>query len=161
MGANNGWTPAAQQDLLIALVKRTPLKNTDLHELAADMAAKGYKMSWDAIRQHLQKLKKKEGSAIQSGVGSGGEGSSTPAPKTPGRKRAPASKKTTTAPKSGGKRKAKVDDEASDDDIATPSKKTKSEPVDTKTVPKKEDPEDSADGGFAGAYAFDGNNYII
>ncbi|RKU47374.1 hypothetical protein DL546_006619 [Coniochaeta pulveracea] len=50
MGANNGWTPAAQQDLLIALVKRTPLKNTDLHELAADMAAKGYKMSWDAIR---------------------------------------------------------------------------------------------------------------
>jgi hypothetical protein len=81
-------------------------------------------------RQHLQKLKKKEGPAIQTGVGSGGEGSSTPAPKTPARKRAPA-KKTGTATKSAGKRKVK-DEEQSEDDMATPSKKAKTEEPDTK-----------------------------
>jgi hypothetical protein len=50
MGANNTWTPAAQRDLMIAIVKRSTFKTADMHDLEAEMAAKGHKMSWDAIR---------------------------------------------------------------------------------------------------------------
>jgi hypothetical protein len=74
-------------------------------------------------RQHLQKLRKKEIAAPASGA----EASSSATPKTP-KKRAPAVKKT-PGTKSAGKRKPKVESD-DDEDVATPSKKAKAEPID-------------------------------
>ncbi|KAL5877387.1 hypothetical protein ACKVWC_006545 [Pyricularia oryzae] len=86
------------------------------------LKAKGIEMTWDAVRQHLQKLKKKDPN---------GPGAATPS--TPKGKKTAASA-TGSAAKSTSKRGRKpakkvldADDDEEDDFDASPSKKTKTE----------------------------------
>jgi len=84
-------------------------------------------------RQHLQKLRKKEGTQAGDGASAGGTTPKAAAtPKTP-RKRAPAKPKNgVKTPTSKGKRKATEsvaeDDDASDGSQPAPIKKAKAEP---------------------------------
>ncbi|QPC62189.1 hypothetical protein HYE67_004420 [Fusarium culmorum] len=88
--ATRGWDAASHEDLLLALLEEMKPNKAILTSVADKMRAKGYTYSFDAINQHVQKLRKnRDIAAIQNA----GSDTATPrkaratAPKTP--KRAP------------------------------------------------------------------------
>ncbi|RKL35523.1 hypothetical protein BFJ72_g8753 [Fusarium proliferatum] len=141
-----GWDAASHEDLLLALLEEIKPNKADLTNVAAKMRSKGYSYSYDAINQHVQKLRKnRDTTAIQN---SGGSENGTP------RKRAPGTK--TPAKRTPSKRKATKSASVVDEDedledekmqlkmetddmgggLMSPkgAKRTKSEPEDEVTV---------------------------
>ncbi|KFY23490.1 hypothetical protein V493_05831 [Pseudogymnoascus sp. VKM F-4281 (FW-2241)] len=103
------WTPAADRDLLLAIIDENKLQGLDWRLISAKMDTKGYSFTHEGCRQHFQKLRR------ASATGANGSVPSTPrTPKTP---KTPASRK----PK-------QLDNNVNDDEVdefATPSKKRK------------------------------------
>ncbi|KAF4441926.1 hypothetical protein F53441_11886 [Fusarium austroafricanum] len=100
-----GWDAGSHEDLLLALLEEIKPSKADLTNVAEKMRAKGYSYSYDAINQHVQKLRKnRDTSAIQN---SGGSEPATP------RKRAATG---TKAPKRTPKKKAVKSASIADDD---------------------------------------------
>ncbi|KAI1084480.1 hypothetical protein F5B20DRAFT_298188 [Whalleya microplaca] len=117
---NFSWTDDAHEKLLLAVWDvKGPFSPEDQVKITTAFQARGYHGGWDAIRQHIGKLKRKEinagrtSSVASSPAGPAGSGASAaPTPKKGGR----AATKTTPA-----KRKIKGEDDQDDDE--TPSKK--------------------------------------
>ncbi|KAJ9165028.1 hypothetical protein NKR19_g809 [Coniochaeta hoffmannii] len=127
------WDHVADKDLLGAICDELAPTQEQVRSVTARMHALGYTCTVKAISQHLQKLRKKEGTQAGDGASAGGTTPKAAAtPKTP-RKRAPAKPKNgVKTPTSKGKRKATEsvaeDDDASDGSQPAPIKKAKAEP---------------------------------
>ncbi|KFZ04281.1 hypothetical protein V502_10271 [Pseudogymnoascus sp. VKM F-4520 (FW-2644)] len=130
------WTPAADRDLLLAIIDENKLQGLDWHVIAAKMATKNHKVSHEGCRQHFQKLRR------ASTTGANGSVPSTP--------------RTPKTPKTPGSRMPKQFDNNIDDDeveeFATPSKKRKRDVI--KVDQENDDDVKEVDGiGFGGQTA--------
>ncbi|KAK4455599.1 hypothetical protein QBC34DRAFT_70936 [Podospora aff. communis PSN243] len=158
MGKANAhtWDAEAEADLLKAMNVHFRPNAEDCKKMAPMLHAKGYNFSDNALLQHLQKLRRKEGAGAPPAKDNG-EGSSTAVPKTPasGRKRAaPGAAKKTNSTRGKKANRSEVvnaflasnedtsplDNEDDDelDAVATPSKKPR---VKREAKVKKEKPE--------------------
>ncbi|KAL2018652.1 hypothetical protein VTK56DRAFT_555 [Thermocarpiscus australiensis] len=143
------WTDKAHFALLLALtdalLAKGPLvSNKDV--IMAALEERGLTFTWEAVRQHLQKLRRKEGAgpagaaaAGSDSAGPSGSATATPkTPKTPGRKKTTVKKEPGSSTPSKRKSAATVNiDSDSDEDVKPKVKKQKE---DDKV--KKEEPED-------------------
>ncbi|KAK3946302.1 hypothetical protein QBC46DRAFT_444446 [Diplogelasinospora grovesii] len=136
------WDHHADHDLLTAITQELQPSQEQLRAVMARMHSYGYSCTVKAITQHLQKLRRKEGTGPATNSGGngsdGGNGTASPAPKTPrgGKKRAPPSASKTPG-SATGKRKGKaaaelssavaLDDDDEEVDFQTPTKKMKKE----------------------------------
>ncbi|KAH7224614.1 hypothetical protein NW761_010857 [Fusarium oxysporum] len=140
-----GWDAASHEDLLLALLEEIKPNKADLTNVAEKMRNKGYSYSYDAINQHVQKLRKnRDTTAIQN---SGGSETGTPrkrssSTKTPA-KRTPKRKATKSASivdededLEDEKMQLKMETDDMDEELMSPKgvKRTKSEPEDEVTV---------------------------
>ncbi|KAJ0153506.1 Uncharacterized protein HZ326_4088 [Fusarium oxysporum f. sp. albedinis] len=140
-----GWDAASHEDLLLALLEEIKPNKADLTNVAEKMRNKGYSYSYDAINQHVQKLRKnRDTTAIQN---SGGSETGTPrkrasSTKTPA-KRTPKRKATKSASivdededLEDEKMQLKMETDDMDEELMSPKgvKRTKSEPEDDVTV---------------------------
>ncbi|KAL5609205.1 hypothetical protein FOVSG1_003886 [Fusarium oxysporum f. sp. vasinfectum] len=140
-----GWDAASHEDLLLALLEEIKPNKADLTSVAEKMRNKGYSYSYDAINQHVQKLRKnRDTTAIQN---SGGSETGTPrkrasSTKTPA-KRTPKRKATKSASivdededLEDEKMQLKMETDDMDEELMSPKgvKRTKSEPEDEVTV---------------------------
>ncbi|KAK0634763.1 hypothetical protein B0T17DRAFT_611728 [Bombardia bombarda] len=116
------WSDHANSDLLVAITQELNPSQDQLRGVVDRMHEFGYTCTLKAITQHLQKLRRKEGS------GPVAEGA------TPKRKKA--APKAATTPKAGGKRKTAAkstsaiqgeSEDSDDNDIVSPTKKVKKE----------------------------------
>ncbi|KAL2263271.1 hypothetical protein VTK26DRAFT_7536 [Humicola hyalothermophila] len=111
------WDHRADHDLLTAIMQELQPTQEQLRGVMNRMHSFGYSCTVKAITQHLQKLRRKEGSgpaaANDSGPGT---------PKTPAKKRATPKKDT---PASGSKRKPAVIEDDSEDEAKPPVKREK------------------------------------
>ncbi|KAF4945860.1 hypothetical protein FGADI_11602 [Fusarium gaditjirri] len=141
-----GWDAASHEDLLLALLEEIKPSKADLTNVAEKMRNKGYSYSYDAINQHVQKLRKnRDTTAIQNSVGSetGGtprkraSGTKTPAKRTPKRK---ATKSASIVDEDEDLEDEKMQLKMETDDMneelmsSKGAKRTKSEPEDEVTV---------------------------
>ncbi|KLU81625.1 hypothetical protein MAPG_00710 [Magnaporthiopsis poae ATCC 64411] len=114
-------------DLMEAFFYLNPPTKDQQAQIVEFLRGRGHDMTWDAIRQHLQKLKRKEPG--------GGAGGADGGPKTPAKRGGRG------GGASGSKRKAKAvatvqdDDDLAEEAIQTPSKKPR---VKRETKPKAE-----------------------
>ncbi|CAJ0551755.1 Ff.00g057340.m01.CDS01 [Fusarium sp. VM40] len=146
-----GWDASSHEDLLLAILEEIKPNKSDLTSVAEKMRNKGYSYSYDAINQHVQKLRKvRDASGIQN---AGSE------PATP-RKRAAVAK--TPAKRAPKKKVAKSASIADDDDELEEEKmqlKMELDPEDdempspspakrARAAPKSEPDEDSGSGNF-------------
>ncbi|KAM0343728.1 hypothetical protein ACHAPU_008319 [Fusarium lateritium] len=141
-----GWDASSHEDLLLAILEEIKPSRTELTKVAEKMRTKGYTYSFDAINQHVQKLRKnRDASCIQD---AGSEPVTArkraAAPKTPA-KRAPKKKAAKSAPVvddddelADEKMQLKMELDASDEQIPSPSPAKRA-----RTTPKaeSEDPE--------------------
>ncbi|CAG7556683.1 unnamed protein product [Fusarium equiseti] len=92
-----GWDATSHEDLLLAILEEIKPSRAILTSVADKMREKGYSYSFDAINQHVQKLRKnRDTSAIQNSSaepttprkprGASASGTKTPAKRTPKRK---------------------------------------------------------------------------
>ncbi|CEI69797.1 unnamed protein product [Fusarium venenatum] len=83
-----GWDATSHEDLLLALLEEMKPNKAVLTSVADKMRDKGYSYSFDAINQHVQKLRKNRDT---TGIQNSGSEAATPrksratAPKTPKR----------------------------------------------------------------------------
>ncbi|CCT67286.1 uncharacterized protein FFUJ_13486 [Fusarium fujikuroi IMI 58289] len=141
-----GWDAASHEDLLLALLEEIKPNKADLTNVAAKMRSKGYSYSYDAINQHVQKLRKnRDTTAIQN---SGGSENGTPRKRAPGSKtpakRTPSKRKATNSASvvdededlEDEKMQLKMETDDMGEELMSPkgAKRTKSEPEDEVTV---------------------------
>ncbi|KAF4971385.1 hypothetical protein FZEAL_9867 [Fusarium zealandicum] len=148
-----GWDATSHEDLLLAFMEEIKPNKAIITSVTEKMRDKGYSYSYDAINQHVQKLRKnRDASGIQNAAVA--SGTATPRKKaaaTGVRKRTPISKKTKAAAAPADeedaedaedeKRKLKVEDEDNGDDITSPSPAKRA-----KTITPKPEPMDSEPG---------------
>ncbi|KAJ0304107.1 hypothetical protein COL516b_005997 [Colletotrichum fioriniae] len=122
------WTAEIDQQILVAMVK-TMVPSTDQYSLVIDeLHALGHTMTVSALKQHIQKLQRKE---LPAGDGGEGEASASATPKKAGKKAATPKKSGTPATprkrKTPAKSKAKVEEadeeDEEDEQEAPPPKK--------------------------------------
>ncbi|KAG5747669.1 hypothetical protein H9Q72_009131 [Fusarium xylarioides] len=141
-----GWDAASHEDLLLALLEEIKPNKADLTNVAEKMRSKGYSYSYDAINQHVQKLRKnRDTAAIQN---SGGSENGTPRKRAAGTKtpakRAPSKRKATKSTSvvdededlEDEKMQLKMETDDMEEELMSPkgAKRTKSEPEDEVTV---------------------------
>ncbi|KAF5661339.1 hypothetical protein FCIRC_11859 [Fusarium circinatum] len=141
-----GWDAASHEDLLLALLEEIKPNKADLTNVAEKMRNKGYSYSYDAINQHVQKLRKnRDTTAIQN---SGGSENGTPRKRASGTKtpakRAPSKRKATKSTSvvdededlEDEKMQLKMETDDMEEELMSPkgAKRTKSEPEDEVTV---------------------------
>ncbi|RGP66839.1 hypothetical protein FLONG3_8711 [Fusarium longipes] len=148
-----GWNATSHEDLLLALLEEMKPNRAILTNVADKMRTKGYSYSFDAINQHVQKLRKnRDTSGIQNC------GSETATPRKP---RAAAAPK---APKRTPKRKAptksasiaededdledmklqlKIEEDMGDDDLLSPKGNKRARTATPKVEPEADDEVDS------------------
>ncbi|KAF5670317.1 hypothetical protein FHETE_4562 [Fusarium heterosporum] len=136
-----GWDATSHEDLLLAILEEIKPNKAELTNVAEKMRTKGYTYSFDAINQHVQKLRKnRDASAIQNA----GAEPATPRKRAAGTKtpakRAPKKKAADSAPiiddddeLADEKMQLKMELDASDGDIFSPSPAKRA-----RTVPKNE-----------------------
>ncbi|KAF4961464.1 hypothetical protein FSARC_10173 [Fusarium sarcochroum] len=109
-----GWDATSHEDLLLALLEDIKPSKTDLTSVAEKMRSKGYSYSYDAINQHVQKLRKNRDTA---GIQNAGDERATP-------------RKPKATPKRTPKKKVKsaATAEDDDDDVEDEKLKLKMEP---------------------------------
>ncbi|KAK4067854.1 hypothetical protein Trihar35433_6414 [Trichoderma harzianum] len=88
-----GWDAAAHEALLLCVIDEVKGGKAFLTEVTAKMQARGYSYSYDAINQHVQKLRKNRDTTALTGPTDSGAGSAkTPTPRksaTPRKRRTP------------------------------------------------------------------------
>ncbi|KAM6477773.1 hypothetical protein HDV62DRAFT_394764 [Trichoderma sp. SZMC 28011] len=88
-----GWDAAAHEALLLCVIDEVKGGKAFLTEVTAKMQARGYSYSYDAINQHVQKLRKNRDTTVLGGPTDSGAGSAkTPTPRksaTPRKRRTP------------------------------------------------------------------------
>ncbi|KAK0705120.1 hypothetical protein B0H67DRAFT_649487 [Lasiosphaeris hirsuta] len=118
------WDHKADHDLLTAMTQEFQPSQEQLRSVMARMHSFGYTCTVKAITQHLQKLRRKEGSG-PAAKSDGGEGSSTP--KSAKKRPAPASGKKTASAKKAAAAKLSDPQDDSEPDMESPSKRVKTE----------------------------------
>ncbi|KAJ1338125.1 high mobility group AT-hook protein 2 [Microdochium nivale] len=118
-GGRTIWNDKTRSDLLIAIMDNISPTDAEVDRIMAKVNEQGYIYNWSAAKQHIQKLKRKEGGGTASTA-------STPA--------------ATPSSKAGGGRKRKTDATAAGGaDAPTPTKKSRGR------KPKKEKADDDED----------------
>ncbi|KAM7222045.1 hypothetical protein V8F06_002550 [Rhypophila decipiens] len=109
------WTTEAYKDVLMALNNHFCPNAADCRAIIGELRSKGWSYSDNALLQHLQKLRRKEGGAA-NGVNSGNDEAATPNKKG---KRGPAAgaKKEKTPKRKPTKNAAPKDEDDSEDDL--------------------------------------------
>ncbi|KAF4987320.1 hypothetical protein FGRMN_10445 [Fusarium graminum] len=135
-----GWDAASHEDLLLAILEEIKPNKAELTNVAEKMRTKGYTYSFDAINQHVQKLRKnRDASAIQN---AGSEpatprkraaGTKTPAKRTPKKAAKSAPIVDDDDELADEKMQLKMELDASDGDIPSPSPAKRA-----RTAPKNE-----------------------
>ncbi|KAG7285097.1 hypothetical protein NEMBOFW57_009717 [Staphylotrichum longicolle] len=99
-----------------------PISKEQQAEILAMLQAKGHVVTWNAVRQHLQKLRRKEDKNGGAGKADNGEGASGAVPpKTPGGRK----KTATRTPGSAGSKRKNVGAEDDDEEDVKPVKMKK------------------------------------
>ncbi|KAF5665788.1 hypothetical protein FDENT_12484 [Fusarium denticulatum] len=142
-----GWDATSHEDLLLALLEEIKPNKADLTNVAAKMRSKGYSYSYDAINQHVQKLRKnRDTTAIQNSGGSengtprkrAAGGTKTPAKRTPSKRKATKSASVVDEDEDleDEKMQLKMETDDVEEELMSPkgAKRTKSEPEDEVTV---------------------------
>ncbi|KAF5232101.1 hypothetical protein FAUST_8904 [Fusarium austroamericanum] len=153
--ATRGWDAASHEDLLLALLEEMKPNKAILTSVADKMRTKGYTYSFDAINQHVQKLRKNRDTAAIQNAGSD---TATPrkaratAPKTP--KRAPKRKAPAKSASIADddedledmKMQLKMEDaDADDGDLLSPKGAKRARNVTPKAEPDADDEGDSGE----------------
>ncbi|POR34159.1 Uncharacterized protein TPAR_05653 [Tolypocladium paradoxum] len=132
---SRGWDATSHEALLLAFIDEIKPNKAVITLVTERMKEMGYTYSYDAINQHVQKLRKNRD---VSGIKKAASGAATPTKTTPAK---PTSARKRKAPsKKNAKELTPVDDddevknlkrEHSDDDlcVTTPSKKVKNEEI--------------------------------
>ncbi|KAI8720471.1 hypothetical protein NCS52_00492400 [Fusarium sp. LHS14.1] len=114
---SRGWDANSHEDLLLTLLEEIKPSRAVLTSVSERMREKGYSYSFDAINQHVQKLRKARdtnASNALTAIQTAGAGSATGTPR----------KKATTTPR---KRKNAKNTAAEDDDVEDEKMKLKQE----------------------------------
>ncbi|KAK7430567.1 hypothetical protein QQZ08_002859 [Neonectria magnoliae] len=89
-----GWDPAAHGDLLLAFIAEATASKAVITNVTARLREKGYTYSFDAVNQHVQKLRRnRDAGGVQATVGGTSSVTSTPGKTATTRKRATPNKK--------------------------------------------------------------------
>ncbi|KAK3343897.1 hypothetical protein B0T25DRAFT_572878 [Lasiosphaeria hispida] len=131
------WDHKADHDLLTAMTQEFQPSQEQLRNVMARMHGFGYTCTVKAITQHLQKLRRKDGTGPAVKNGNGEASGSTPKS---------AKKRAAPTKKSSAKKTSKFVAEDDSEDLDSPSKRVKYEKVKKeKGVKKEESDEDAKD----------------
>ncbi|KAG9258063.1 uncharacterized protein F5Z01DRAFT_670715 [Emericellopsis atlantica] len=109
-----GWDAASHEDLLLCLIDHCKPNKAMVTDIAEQMRAKGYTYSYDAINQHIQKLRKsRDMSRLNEGANEESKSKpTTPAKRTVSAASTPRKRKTPTKKAKGkGAEDEQCDDE--------------------------------------------------
>ncbi|KAF7559719.1 hypothetical protein G7046_g4429 [Stylonectria norvegica] len=145
---NRGWTADSHEALLLALIDEVKPNKGLITNVTENMRDRGYTYSYDAINQHVQKLRRNRDLKGVEGATTP-EGAATPTPKkaaAPRKRATPAKKAAKTASsleEDTKSLKREIDSDAEDEEVATPpAKRAKSAPKSTSVADEDEDEDD-------------------
>ncbi|KAH6610227.1 hypothetical protein Trco_000247 [Trichoderma cornu-damae] len=119
-----GWDAAAHEALLLCVIEEVKGGKAFLTEVTRRMQARGYSYSYDAINQHVQKLRKNRdtnGIVTATDPGAGGSKASTPRKTATPRKRRTPSKREAAADEEDDGINFKLEDFDDDKELQSPS----------------------------------------
>ncbi|KAM0553876.1 hypothetical protein ACHAPJ_007222 [Fusarium lateritium] len=137
-----GWDATSHEDLLLALLEEIKPSKADLTSVAEKMRNKGYSYSYDAINQHVQKLRKNRDTA---GIQSAGTEPATPRKPKATPKRTPKKKTKSAATAEDDedvedeKMKLKMEPDFMDEDMPSPSPAKRRRTATPKAEPEEGD----------------------
>ncbi|KAH7157065.1 hypothetical protein EDB81DRAFT_757457 [Dactylonectria macrodidyma] len=135
-----GWDATSHADLLLAFIEECNPGKAIITSVTERLTMKGYSYSFDAVNQHVQKLRRTRDTAgFEAAIGGKGSAASTPRKTATPRKRAtPAKSKAIVSPEDDededDKQKLKKEINSDDEQPTTPKRPTKR----AKKTPKPE-----------------------
>ncbi|KAK3953901.1 hypothetical protein QBC32DRAFT_396760 [Pseudoneurospora amorphoporcata] len=134
------WDQKTHEDIMLAMFEHFRPTASDMKDIVGLLSPKGHTFTDSALLQHLQKLRRKEGSSAAAGSDSGA--TSTPSK----RKRAAPGSGVKKTPGTGRGKKAAaktaplvIDSDGDDDVKESPEKKLKTEAADSKVKEEYDD----------------------
>lgn len=123
------WDEKVHQDILLAIFQHVKFTSDQMGPIMSDLTGIGYTFSESALRQHIQKLRREQGSPEKAAAKNGDD---TPEPATP-TKATPRKRKTPTTKKAKSAATMERSDDEGDD---LPIKNEAEEPLTPKRAKK-------------------------
>ncbi|KAH7015277.1 hypothetical protein EDB80DRAFT_832165 [Ilyonectria destructans] len=146
---SRGWDSSAHGDLLLAFIEEATTSKATITSVTEKLREKGYTYSFDAVNQHVQKLRRaRDTTGFEAAVGGPRSATSTPRKTATPRKRAtPAKKgKAMASPEADDeedeKQNLKKEVDSDEEQVSTPKRPAKRAKKTPKVEPEMEAEED-------------------